>query len=279
MNGKRLNLLILILLIGLNLALFAYYCFQKISVNWVSIERMNQIESLYLENGIAIQVNPDRKNTPQPDLVLGEADLDKLVESFLVDRYDKSYIYGSKVQYTTGSIVILTDRKNHSISYMDESKKSEDKASQNAEEMLEILEAVAGGFARKWLGDEIYLSDSGMAGDEFYYVYHPVQEGAILYFNELTIHMTTKGVTTAQLSYWAVKGKTEKKYEQMPIDEILYAQLGMIKKDMGENQREEVVQIRNGYQLLEDEEGAAAVPTITIVVKSGRKYVMNRTAV
>lgn len=292
MNEKRMGTVVLILLILLNLVLFGYYSYQKISEKRVSVERIEQIRELYRQSGVDIQTEPDRENQQLPILELGEANLDQMVESLLSASYEKSFIYGSKVQYTMGSLEILTDRMNHLISYEDKARTSEDALRESLDveewarmqriteaEAEEVLEKSAWEFAKKWLGDDIILARSEKKDKGYEYIFYPIREDMVLYFNELKIWMMEGSVVAAELIYWEVKGETEESYTLMPIDEILYALLGSIKGDLEDNQTDEVVQIVNGYQLVKTDEQYKAVPAITIVMKSGKEYAMNRTAV
>lgn len=289
MNEKRMGAVILILLLLMNLLLFGYDCYQWITANWIPVERVEQISSLYQENGIEIKADIERKNSRQPILKLEETNLDQLVESFLEEPFEKSYIYGSQVQYVADDIWIMTDRKTHSISYRDEAKLRPEKIEQgvtledwavsqriSSEEAQTLMEIKARDFAKRWLGEEVYLSKMQSHGTGYDYVFYQMREDRVLYFNVLHIFMLSGEVASADLTYWSVQEESEKNYEIMPIDEILYAQLGMIKEDMEENQKDEVVQIREGYQLKESEGQTQAVPAVMIVLKSGREYVMNR---
>ena len=171
MNERRMGRVILILLILLNLILLGYYLYQQINVNWVPAERIAQVEELYKKSGIEIQTEPDRRNRQYPLLEVGEANLDQMVEDFLKEPYEKTYIYGSEVQYVSEHLLIITDRKEHKISYQDRSKEAEtlqyhgvsveDWARQSRISMEEaegIMEEKAKDFAHKWLGEDISLS-------------------------------------------------------------------------------------------------------------------------
>ncbi len=292
MNEKRMGTVILILLIVLNLVLFAYYSYQKFTENWVTMERMDSIKELYRQNGIEIKAEPERKNEQRPILELGEANLDQMVESILNDDFEKSFIYGSKIQYTAGSLEILTDRNNHSISYVDKAKQTPEilREGGNLEEWArtqriteedaeQLMEKKAYEFARKWLGDDIRLIKTNEKTYGCEYTFHPMREEMVLYFNELTVWMVAGNVASAELSYWSVTDETEDSHVLMPIDEILYALLDSIRDEMEADQKDEVVQIMDGYQLVRSGEQTKAVPAITIVMGSGKEYVMNRTAV
>lgn len=286
MNERRIAIMVLALLIGLNVVLFGYYLYQKWNANWVPAERVELVRELYQESGIEITAEPDQMNFPKPYLILGEANLDSLVEKFLEGQFDKSYIYGSKVQYTSGDLTILTDRTNHQILYQDDwkIKIQEERMEQNGE--IAAPENGEGGalllsaeeFAKAWLGEDVYLAQTNEEKDGVHFVFYQKQDQAVLYFNRLEFCMIPEGVSYAQLSYWSVEGKSEISYELMPIDEILYAQLSKIKEEINETEKEEVVQIMDGYQLKETDSAVEAVPSVTIVLKSGKEYIMNRVA-
>ena len=120
MNEKRMGTVILILLIVLNLVLFGYHTYQDLTENRVPKERIEQIKEIYQKSGITIKIEPQRRKESPPILILEEANLEQMAETYLEGIYEKSFIYGSKVQYISGSRMILTDRKNHSISYVDQ---------------------------------------------------------------------------------------------------------------------------------------------------------------
>ena len=295
MNERRMGRVILILLILLNLILLGYYLYQQINVNWVPAERIAQVEELYKKSGIEIQTEPDRRNRQYPLLEVGEANLDQMVEDFLNEPYEKTYIYGSEVQYVSEHLLIITDRKEHKISYQDRSKEAEtlqyhgvsveDWARQSRISMEEaegIMEEKAKDFAHKWLGEDISLSKVVKTSEGYVYRFYAMREQMVLCFNELQVFVSYGEVTSAQLTYWDVVEEVDETYVLLPIDEILYAMLGNIKADMEEGQKDEVVMIMDGYHIEKSDdtqEQIKAVPSIIVVLKSGKEYVMNRTAV
>ena len=295
MNERRMGRVILILLILLNLILLGYYLYQQINVNWVPAERIAQVEELYKKSGIEIQTEPDRRNRQYPLLEVGEANLDQMVEDFLNEPYEKTYIYGSEVQYVSEHLLIITDRKEHKISYQDRSKEAEtlqyhgvsveDWARQSRISMEEaegIMEEKAKDFAHKWLGEDISLSKVVKTREGYVYRFYAMREQMVLCFNELQVCVSYGEVTSAQLTYWDVVEEVDETYVLLPIDEILYAMLGNIKADMEEGQKDEVVMIMDGYHIEKSDdtqEQIKAVPSIIVVLKSGKEYVMNRTAV
>ncbi len=291
MNEKRMGMVILILLIALNLVLFGYYCYQNITENWVPRERIEQVRELYQQNGIQLKTEPDRKNRGQPILILGEANLEHMVEEYLEGAFEKSFIYGSKVQYTSGNLMILTDRKNHSITYVDQAKNTPEiiekcesaeewarKQRITEEEAQVLMMEHAKRFALEWMGEDIELLKTERRDKGYEYTFHPMQEDTVLYFNELKVWMLNDSVMSAEMIYWNVTGEAAESYTPMPIDEILYALLGNIRAGVDEGKQDEVIQIIDGYQMVKTEEQAKAVPSITVVMKSGKEYVMNRTA-
>ena len=295
MNERRMGRVILILLILLNLILLGYYLYQQININWVPAERIAQVEELYKKSGIEIQTEPDRRNRQYPLLEVGEANLDQMVEDFLNEPYEKTYIYGSEVQYVSEHLLIITDRKEHKISYQDRSKEAEtlqyhgvsveDWARQSRISMEEaegIMEEKAKDFAHKWLGEDISLSKVVKTREGYVYRFYAMREQMVLCFNELQVCVSYGEVTSAQLTYWDVVEEADETYVLLPIDEILYAMLGNIKADMEEGQKDEVVMIMDGYHIEKSDdtqEQIKAVPSIIVVLKSGKEYVMNRTAV
>ncbi len=292
MNEKKMGLVILILLIALNLVLFGYYCYQNITENWVPKERIDKVRELYRKSGVELKTEPERKNTGQAILNLGEANLEQMAEEYLRGSFEKSFIYGSKVQYTSGNLSILTDRKNHSITFVDQMKavpdamgKSESmeewaKMQRITEEEAQVLmRENATKFAREWMGDDIKLLKTEIRDKGYEYTFHPMREEMVLYFNELKVWVVNGNVVSAEMIYWEVTDEAGESYTPMPIDEILYALLGSIREDMEEGEKDEVIQIINGYQMVKLEEKIKAVPSITVVLKSGKEYVMNRTAV
>ncbi len=291
MDEKRMGRIILILLIVLNLVLFGYYCYQNITENWVPRERIEQVRELYRQSGIALKAEPDRKNRGQPILILGEANLEHMVEEYLDGAFEKSFIYGSKVQYTSGDLMILTDRKNHSITYVDQTISLSESIEEfmsteewartqriTEEEAQVLMMERATRFAHEWMGDDIQLLKTEIREKGYEFTFHPVQEETVLYFNELKVWMLNDNVASAEIIYWDVTGEAAGSYTPMPIDEILYALLSNISKEMDEGKQDEVIQIIDGYQMVKSEEQAKAVPSITVVMKSGKEYVMNRTS-
>ena len=292
MNEKRMGTEILILLIVLNLVLFGYNSYQSITKNRVPKERIEQVKELYQKSGITIKIEPERKNESHPILLLEEANLEQMAETYLEGIFEKSFIYGSKVEYTSGERVILTDRKNHSITYVNQTLADPlwIEQSESFEEWAEvqriseesaqlIVKEKAMEFACSWLGDDIELVDTEKKEKGFEYTFHSVQDDAVLYFNELKVWILNENVVSAEIVYWEVKEEADKSYIPMPIDEILYAILGSITADMQEGERDEVIQIKNGYHMEKIDDQSLAIPSITVLMKSGREYAMNCTAV
>lgn len=282
MNGKKMTVIMLSLLICLNLFLFVYYLYQKSVTEKVPAERLEQITKLYEENGIHLTAALKEEKLRGGYLKLGEADLDAMAQKVLEDGFDKSYIYGSKVQYTAGDVTIITDWQQHQVFYESEIQHSIEEMQQpqsmemSEEEQRQMLFPFVRSFAQKWLGTDVYLVEEQKEEEGFRFVFCQVQEEVNLYFNRIEIHVMRGGIKSARLTYWETEGETEKSYNLLPVDEILYAQLGMIKKEMRNEGDEEVVQLLSGYQLTETEEGVLAAPALTIVLKSGKKYTMNR---
>lgn len=292
MNEKRMGRVILILLIVLNLVLFAYDSYQDIDKNRVPKERIEQVKEIYRKNGVSIKIEPERKNESQPILTLEEANLEQMAETYLKGNFEKSFIYGSKVQYTSGDRMILTDRKNHSIIYEDQALTDPQWLEQSesfeewaalmriSEESAQLLmKEGAMEFARSWLGEDIELAKTEKRNKGFEYTFHSVQGDAVLYFNELKVWMVNENAVSAEIVYWKATEETEKSYIPMPIDEILYAVLGSIKADMQEAETDEVIQIKKGYRIVKIDEQTLGIPSITVMLKSGREYAMNCTAV
>jgi hypothetical protein len=150
------------------------------------------------------------------------------------------------------------------------------------EEAEGIMEEKAKDFAHKWLGEDISLSKVVKTSEGYVYRFYAMREQMVLCFNELQVCVSYGEVTSAQLTYWDVVEEADETYVLLPIDEILYAMLGNIKADMEEGQKDEVVMIMDGYHIEKSDdtqEQIKAVPSIIVVLKSGKEYVMNRTAV
>ena len=290
MNEKKLMTLILGLLIGINLLLFGYYLYQSRLENMADSEDVQQVQQLYAQAGVDLEAEINRYNPPRPFLRLGEADLDRMAEVVLSSGYDKSYVYGDKVQYSSGDVLIVTDRLNHTITYEDESLGME-KARKtfaenwynsiwmNEEEDIQqelYMQPVARDFATKWLGDSLYLAESRYEEQGFTFLYYQIQDDTVYYFNQIEVTVLPAGVASASLSYWQVEGKSENVYNLPPIDEILYSQLSLIQTDLPEDDTDAVVRILDGYRLREDDmDNVEAAPTVTLVLRSGRTYVFS----
>ena len=293
MNERRMGRVILILLILLNLILFGYYLYQQLNESWVPKERIEQVKELYQKSGIWIQAEPEQRNQSYPILELGEANLDQMVKDVLIEPYEKMYIYGSKVQYISEQAVIVTDRKEHTISYQAQERQTEVTLQREVsveewarqqrittEEAEDLMEKQATDFAHKWMGDDINLSKVEKTNEGYQYSFHAMRDEMVLYFNELQVCVYLGEVLSAELTYWEVTGEANNTPVLLPIDEILYAMLGDIRTELKEGEKDEVVKIMDGYQIEESEEiekPAKAVPAIMVVMKSGREYVMNRT--
>lgn len=294
MNERRIGIWILALLLCLNLCLFGYDCYLRLQANWIPSERIEQIETLYRQANVEIGVTVERQNPPRSNLLLGEADLDQMAETYLEkegDIYDKSYIYGSKVQYSSGDRTILTDRSRHMIAYADTSERIAEgqKVMQGGEEgvlfgetedeaqMMEALMPLARDFAQKWLGREVHLTGSEKTSRGYRFGFCQMDGETALYFNEVQVCVIPEGIAEAVITYWQVEGESEKSRSVMPLDEVLFALLSDVRAGLQEDSREEVVRILDGYLLQETPDGAEAVPSVTVVVSSGQEYTLCRT--
>lgn len=289
MNERKMMIVILAILVLLNIGLFGYGLYQRSVRDWIPEERVDQIRQIYAQAGIPLEAEIDRDNRPAAFLELAEADLDSMAEEFLGDSFDKSYIYGTQVQYSSENIQIMIDRKTHTMTYTDSSPAIGDSWQRSLtrdngagqgeaqlseeEEELALLPAAAA-FAQQWLGEQIYKVESERQSEGFYFLFYQRQEDRLYSFNQVQVWVTPDGVAKAKITCWEVKGETKEEYHLTPADEILYALLKTMQAEANEEGLA-VKEILRGYELETDGETQRGIPSLTVVLSNGAWYPMN----
>lgn len=283
MRVRKLQILILVWLVCLNLVLTAYIAVRQQETNQISTSQLDKILDLYRENGITFQIKPSRRIVNWRALQLGPADLDSRVREFLGDLpYEQTFIYESRAQYLTDDLMITVDWSQHSIRYQDLaiapagstqiSGSSIPKGSLTAQQTM-MLEEIGRRFAVRWLGENVFLESSKPQGGRLSLTFCQMGDGCIYYFNRMRIVVSPKGVETASMVIWDVTGKGEK-LDTMPADEMLYAQLSNIlaeEPEDGTKISEVVTGLYDGYEIEEQtDQKATAVPDQTLVLLSGK---------
>ena len=280
MNRRVVRFMILGSLLLLNLFLLLYSWQRARKERWVSQDQMDAVLSLYEKNGVSFAEVPDRMNPSFTALELKTADVDRLAERFLdKESFDKSYIYGSKVQYNSGTITLLTNRPAHTITYTDEaigSWKAPEELSE--EDLFSMLQPLARRFAEQWLGN-VFLSEWRQDINGYRFIFRQLTDERIYYFNSISLLVTMEGVKTAVLTVWEVSGEG-KSLITLPKDEMLYA--GLTRMTELRETPGEVEHIYDGFVI--DSTGkhgtddtAVAVPVQTMILSSGRMITMRYT--
>ena len=280
MREKWIRWPILILLILLNAGLFVFYLTERRGANTASVQEINRVVDLYGQEDITFKKQPAGTVSPRTILTLGSADLDQMVIDYLQGAdYDLTYIYGAKVQYNSDSLVIIADWDDHSITYRD------NLADDNPEgiiwgrvlsedEQLR-LETAARTFAQKWLGDSVVVTSWIRSGEILTVTLCQVREDQIYYFNNAEVTVNRKGISEARIEYWNVVGENAG-VDPIPMDEMLYAALNMIKSDenmIRRNTGDQVISLTDGFEILSYEgEEITALPCLTLVMESGRQF-------
>ena len=273
MSQRTVRWLILGLLLGLNLMLLIYQFSSSRAEEMVSGEQMEAVFKLYRQDQVTFSEMPDGSNPVFYYLRLSTADVDRMAERFLEgESYDKSYIYGSKVQYKHGSVTLLSNRPQHTLTYTNDAiTEWEAPPGLAEEELITMLQPVARRFAENWLG-EVYLSEWRKDVYGYRFVYRQLKNGLIYYFNSISLVVTMDGVKAAVLTVWDVDEQTER-VESLPADEMLYAGLRKI-LEQGEAPGN-VSRIYDGYIIgsvagAAGAEEAVAVPVQTLIMDTGR---------
>ena len=120
MRVRKLQIILIVWLLCLNLVLGLYSAVEKRQADEISTSQLDRILDLYRDNGITFQKKPSRRIVSWRALQLGPADLDGLVRDFLGDLpYEQTFIYESRAQYVSDDRTITVDWSQHSISYQD----------------------------------------------------------------------------------------------------------------------------------------------------------------
>ncbi|MBQ7058520.1 MAG: hypothetical protein IJM83_04365 [Firmicutes bacterium] len=280
MTRRVVRFMILGSLLLLNLLLLFYSWRRSRNEKMVSQDQMDAVLSLYEEKEVTFAEIPDAVNPGFTALELKTADVDLMTERFLgKESFDKSYIYGSKVQYNSGSITLLTNRPAHTITYTDESIKAWQAPEDLTDEALfSMLQPLARRFAEKWL-DSVFLSEWRQDDNGYRFIYRQLEGDQIYYFNSISLLVTMDGVKTAVLTVWEVSAEG-KPLVTLPKDEMLYAGLNKmieLRETPGTIER-----MYDGYVIDSTEsdgsdETAVAVPVQTMILSSGRTITIRYT--
>lgn len=285
MQSKTVRVLVILLLTILNIGLLIYYVQDRLEKTRLSPKDVARITSFYEDAGITFDTTIPTKNLTYRSWLLKDEDLDEAVLSFLGSEiYNKTYIYGAKVQYTAGNIMMVADWQRHSISYTDTALSEETSGTEPERIIFEpaltisergMLEQVGRTFAARWLGEDLHLSQWKQSGQKLYLEFHPLRDGVILHFNTVEMEVTKEGIVWASIVLWRVDSEQET-LVTMSIDEVLFEELKEIRQDLNENpdrSADEVTMILTGYEIeSQEEEKAIAVPNLTVVLKSGMQY-------
>jgi hypothetical protein len=280
---RKLQIILIVWLLCLNLVLGLYSAVEKRQADEISTSQLDRILDLYRDNGITFQKKPSRRIVSWRALQLGPADLDGLVRDFLGDLpYEQTFIYESRAQYVSDDRTITVDWSQHSISYQDlsiapsgsarVSGSSIPQGSLTPQETM-MLEEIGRRFAARWLGENVFLQSSVPRGNYLDMTFCQMDEGRIYYFNRIRLSVSQKGIGTASMVIWDVTGRGEK-LDTMPADEMLYAQLSDILaegQEDGTKITDTVTGIYDGYEIEEQtDQKATAVPDQTLVLSSGK---------
>ena len=279
MKGKLIQTLILILLIGLNLTLLVLYLVELRRTRLVTQEAVDRVVALYEAEQVEIHTEIPQTVKRREAIALRAADLDGMVVRFLGDaEYSRTYIYGNKIQYRSGTAVLMADWGAHNINYRDsayeENVESSGSDGELTEAEREMLMAAGRRFAEKWLGEDIMMMSSSGVGQVLTMTFCQLQEGELMYFNRVSVTLVPGGVRLAEIQYWDVDSG-ETKIESKPIDELLYQMLPQVSADMKRLQVESdsVEEMLDGYEIISyTRDTAIAYPNLTIVLGSGRYY-------
>ena len=280
MSRRAVRWMVLGSLLLLNLLLLFYQWRTSREGKACTEEQMKQVFRIYEQNEITFAELPDRTNPSFRGLLLKTADVDKMAERFLgKESFDKSYIYGSKVQYNSGSMILLTNRPSHTITYTNEAIESwENPEGLSEEALFSMLQPLARRFAEEWL-DNVVLSEWRQDDNGYRFIYRQMVDDQIYYFNSISLLVTMDGVRTAVLTVWEVSTEG-REMSTLPRDEMLYASLQKILEFREAPGR--VEKIYDGYVIdstMEDgmDETAVAVPVQTMVLSSGRQITIRYT--
>jgi len=284
MREKWVKLAVILLLVALDAGLLIYFIRTQRSESEVPAEVMSQVESLYEKAGINLTADMSEfgKNEEWYSLELETADLDQMVESFLGEQeFSRSYLYGSKTQYTLGTISITTSREQHTITYRDSSVGGGNHLDMplSGEENRAILRSVARRFAVRFMGDEVYLSEERRDQEGYRFTYHQMSGDTVYYFNSMTLLVTQEGVKSAVLTYWEVAGEGESLQTLTP-DEALYAALYELTDGKSSvSVLLTVSEIHNAYVIsAQTSAEAVAVPELVLQTTSGKEAIVKYAA-
>lgn len=275
MKWKWITVPVIILLIGMNLLLLIFYLVENRRSYTLDSEEIERITAIYEEEGITFAETPSAKVSKRKVLTLTDYDLDKLATTFLEGNslggkeYDLTYIYGSKVQYTAGSIVISTDRENHRITYRDNEVLERGPLEELTQEQQQMLASAARVFAAKWLGEDVMQVSCVTTGAEMNIRFCQMLGEEAAFFNYADVIITARGISQAQIQYFDYQDKETAR--SLPVDELLYMLLGKV-AEQSKGEGGVVKEIVWGYEI--DRQSGLAYPDLTLVMSTGELFTL-----
>ncbi len=279
MKGKLIQTLVLILLVVLNLILLILYLVELRSTRMITQESIDRVVALYEAENLSFEAQIGRTVKSRETISLKAADLDGMVTKYLGSRdYNRTYIYGNKIQYRTETLVLLADWSAHSISYRDSAfEKTEEESPPHkltAQEQ-EMLMAAGRRFAQQWLGEEVMLMSMVGTDGVLTMTFCQLQSGELMYFNKVAVTLVPGGVRSAEIQYWDIDSE-QTRIESKPVDELLYQMLPEICADLAKSPDREsdtVEELIDGYEIISlSRDTAIACPNLTLVLTSGNYY-------
>jgi len=279
MKGKLIQTLVLILLVVLNLILLGLYITELRSTRIITQESVDRVISLYRSENLSFEAEISRTEENREALSLKAADLDGMVIRYLGEaEYNRTYIYGNKIQYRSGTCVLLADWSAHNITYRDSAFGEQEEAytpQTLTTQEQEMLQAAGRHFAQQWLGDDIMMMSWARSGRVLTLTFCQLQGENLMYFNKVVVTLVPGGVRSAEIQYWDLDSE-ETKIDSKPIDELLYQMLPEISSDLArsmERETDTVTQLVDGYEIVSySRDKAIAYPNLTVVLGSGLYY-------
>lgn len=269
MNWRAIRLALLLMLVALNLGLLAYNVTLYRERYVVPDERIALVQEQYLREGYILPDTLPQKQFPVKRLVLKKMDLEERADGFWNEEYEKSYMIGSKVLYTSGSEVLTLDRDTSVMHYVQNEPELQKGSTKEEEHRLAIS------FARVMMQEEALTLVQIQEGTEGADIYTFCQEynEQLIFCNGISVTVYQGAVIEAYMQQYRIEGYDDEEQFIYPIDEVLFACLG----EIGEREAPASLELFYGYDVVRSGENQYyGEPQILICYGNGRNLLVNQ---
>ena len=251
MNWKVIRWVLLIILVALNLGLFAYSMYIDRQMYVVPRERIENLEQRFESWGYRLPKDLPRNQAPKKCLLMEKNDLESRADSFFTEAFEKSFMVDARVLYTCGSRTLTLDRDRSSLVYQDNGEIPEAEA--DPETQKETALTFAAGIMNN--SDLIIVKTAEEEDAAVFYICERYEE-EILFSNRTAVTISHGTVTHAAMTQYKVTGYDSEAQAIYPIDELLYSCRAELKRDPAEKESSslEPLDLLYGYFAAQTEE-------------------------